>query len=278
MKSFRYLCLISGLILIASQVQAVEICGELKQGELVIGKATRGDSVYINGDKIASDEHGMFLTAFGRDDKEDQILSIVTPNNIRGDFALPITANKWTIQNIKGIPPRKVTPSDADLAAIDKENSLLKKALKTQNEETFWRNGFIRPVDGRISGEFGGQRIMNGIPKSPHRGMDIAAKEGTPVKAAADGTVVLAYPDLFYSGNMIVIDHGFGLQTIYAHLKEMKVKFGDKVKQGDIIGLVGKTGRATGAHLHFGSSLRNVRFNPQSLLDMNNNLQKCFTL
>lgn len=114
--------------------------------------------------------------------------------------------------------------------------------------------------------------------QNPHQGMDIAAKEGTPVKAASDGNVVLAYPNLFYSGNVVVIDHGFGLQTIYAHLQEMKVKRGDKVKQGDIIGLVGKTGRVTGPHLHWGASLRNVRFNPQSLLDMNTKQQNCFTL
>ena len=119
---------------------------------------------------------------------------------------------------------------------------------------------------------------MNKIPKSPHRGMDIAAKEGTPIKAAADGKIVLAYPDLFYSGNTVIIDHGFGLQTIYAHMKEMNVKRGDVVKQGDIIGSVGKTGRVTGPHLHWGASLRDVRFNPQSLLDINKKQQKCFTL
>ena len=119
---------------------------------------------------------------------------------------------------------------------------------------------------------------MNNIPKNPHQGMDIAAKEGTPVKATADGEIALAYPDLFYSGNVIVIDHGFGLQTIYAHLKDMNVKRGDKVLQGDIIGAVGKTGRVTGPHLHWGASLRNVRFNPQSLLDMEENQQKCLKL
>ena len=105
--------------------------------------------------------------------------------------------------------------------------------------------------------------------------MDIAAKEGLPVKASADGEVVTAYPDLFYSGNVIVIDHGSGLQTIYAHLKDMNVKRGDKVKQGDIIGTVGKTGRATGPHLHWGASWQNIRFNPQSLLKVRENLQKC---
>ena len=89
---------------------------------------------------------------------------------------------------------------------------------------------------------------------------------------------MLAYPDLFYSGNVVVIDHGFGLQTIYAHMKDMNVKVGQKVKQGEIIGTVGKTGRATGPHLHWGASLRNVRFNPQSLVDMEKNQLKCIKL
>lgn len=277
MKVNKYLCLICSLIVCASNAKAIEICGHLNQGEIVVGKVEPKNEVYLNGNKIAVDEKGEFLVAFGRDDKDDQTLTIVDAKG-KHDFIIPIAPTKWNIQNITGVPPRKVNPSDSDLAAINKENTLLKQAFKTLNNETFWQQGFITPVEGRISGEFGGQRIMNKVPKSPHRGMDIAAKEGTPIKAAAKGKVVLAYPDLFYSGNVVVIDHGFGLQTIYAHLKEMKVKLGDDVEQGDIIGLVGKTGRATGPHLHFGASLRNLRFNPQSLLDMNNNLQKCFTL
>ncbi len=278
MKLNKYLCLIYSVAILCNNAEAVEICGNLNQGEFVIGKTQPGQEVYLNGDKIAVDSDGRFLMAFGRDEKEDQLLTIANTKGQKKDFILPISATEWNIQNITGVPPRKVNPSDGDLVAINKENTLLKQALKTNNNETSWQQGFITPVEGRISGEFGGQRIMNKVPKSPHRGMDIAAKEGTPVKSAAKGKVVLAYPNLFYSGNVVVIDHGFGLQTIYAHLKEIKVKLGDEVAQGDVIGLVGKTGRATGPHLHFGASLRNLRFNPKSLLDMNNNLQKCFTL
>ena len=278
MKISNKLCLIFSIVFFSAPTAAVEICGNLSQGEIVVGKIAKDSEAYLNGTKIDVDETGAFLAAFGRDEKDDQLLSVVNAQGKPQNIILPISPTKWNIQNIKGVPPRKVNPSDSDLAAINKENSLLGKAFKTLNRETFWRDGFIKPVEGRISGEFGGQRIMNKIPKSPHRGMDIAAPEGTPVKASAKGKVVLAYPDLFYSGNVVVIDHGFGLQTIYAHLSEIKVKLNDNVEQGDIIGLVGKTGRATGPHLHFGASLRNLRFNPQSLLDMNNNLQKCFTL
>lgn len=278
MKMHKYLFLICSLTGFALSAQALELCGSLNQGEIVVGKTAKGSEVFWGGENIAVDDDGKFLIAFGRDDKDTKELLLQNSNGTKDKYSLAVAPTKWNIQNITGVPPRKVSPSDADLAAIDKENRLLRKAFKNIDNNVFWHEGFIAPVEGRISGEFGGQRIMNKIPKNPHRGMDIAAKEGTPVKASASGKVVLAYPDLFYSGNVVVIDHGFGLQTVYAHLKEIKVKLEDEVKQGDIIGLVGKTGRATGPHLHFGASLRNIRFNPQSLLDMNKNAQKCFTL
>lgn len=278
MKISKSVFLISMVMGICAQAQAVELCGRLGQGEILVGNAGAGREVYLNGEQIFTDEKGNFLLAWGRDENKKQKLSVKTTDGAVKDYELEIEPTKWNVQNITGVPPRKVNPSDSDLDAINKENKLLKKALSIKNNDTGWRGGFIKPVDGRVSGEFGGQRIMNKVPKNPHRGMDIAAKEGKEVKAAADGKVVLAYPDLFYSGNVVVIDHGFGLQTIYAHLSEIKVKLNDVVKQGDVIGLVGKTGRATGPHLHFGASLRDVRFNPQSLIDMNSNLQKCFTL
>ena len=275
----KYLCLICSCLFMIENAQAVELCGAVKQGEIVLGKADQGDKVSYNGKEIFTTDDGEFLLAFGRSETNTQQLDISGKGlGASASYKFAVAPTEWDIQNIKGVPPRKVTPSDSDLAAIELEGKVVKAAVKGVYDNTFWKSGFIRPVEGRISGKFGGQSILNNIPKSPHQGMDIAAKEGTPVKAAADGEVVLAYPDLFYSGNVIVLDHGFGLQTIYAHLQKMDVKRGDKVKQGDIIGAVGKTGRVTGPHLHWGASLRNVRFNPQSLLDMNNNQQKCFTL
>lgn len=273
---FKPLFLIFSLTLWSVQVDAVEVCGRVGQGEIVIGKASAEDKVSLNGDSLLTD-NGLFLMAFGRDEGAAQELKISSKSG-EESYRFAVAPTQWDIQNIKGVPERKVTPSDSDLAAIDKERRLMRAALKELNPETHWKDGFIHPVEGRVSGNFGGQRIMNNVPKNPHQGMDIAAKEGTPVKAAADGKVVLVYPDLFYSGNVIVLDHGFGLQTIYAHLKAMNVARGDEVKQGDIIGAVGKTGRATGPHLHWGASLRNVRFNPKSLLKMNKDNENCFSL
>lgn len=274
---YKHLFSIFSLILLSANAFATELCGSVKQGEIVFGKTTPDSKIFFNHQEISKTDDGIFILAFGRDEKQQQSLIIETGKNSE-NYDLTVSPAKWDIQNIKGVPPRKVTPSDTDLEAIELERKVIRAALKETTDSTGWRSGFILPVEGRISGKFGGQRIMNKIPKSPHQGMDIAAKEGTEVKASADGEVILAYPDLFYSGNVIIIDHGFGLQTIYAHLSKMNVKRGDKVKKGDIIGLVGKTGRATGAHLHWGASLRNVRFNPQSLIESNDIENKCYAL
>ena len=272
----KFLFSIFSVLFLISNVQAFELCGEIRQGEFVIGKAKGASKVNLNGSDLLLSDDGYFLLAFGRDEKNTQKLTISEHEDL--NYSFDVGKTKWDVQNIKGVPPRKVTPSDSDLAAIELERKVVRASLKAINDNTAWLSGFIMPIEGRISGKFGGQRIMNKVPKNPHQGMDIAAKEGTPIKASADGEVVLAYPDLFYSGNVVVIDHGFGLQTIYAHMKDMKVTKGQKVSQGDIIGTVGMTGRATGPHLHWGASLRNVRFNPQSLVDMEKNQLKCLKL
>ncbi|MBR1948697.1 MAG: M23 family metallopeptidase [Alphaproteobacteria bacterium] len=272
----KFLFLIFSTIVIINSANAFELCGNIKQGEFVIGKAKGAANVNLNGDDLLLSNDGYFLLAFGRDEKNTQKLQITANEDF--NYSFDVGETKWDVQNIKGVPPRKVTPSDSDLAAIELERKVVRASLRGLKDNTAWLSGFIIPVEGRISGKFGGQRIMNNVPKSPHQGMDIAAKEGTKIKASADGEIVLAYPDLFYSGNVVVIDHGYGLQTIYAHMKDMSVKVGQKVSQGDIIGTVGKTGRATGPHLHWGASLRNVRFNPQSLIDMDKNQLKCLKL
>ena len=172
-----------------------------------------------------------------------------------------------------GVEQHHVTPSKKHQAEIAREQNDVRHALGQKNMAQYWREGFIVPVDGRISGKFGNQRIFNGVPKNPHSGTDIAAPLGTPVKASGSGVVVLSDKDYFYTGNMVVVEHGQGLHTVYAHLQSAEIKVGDIVQKGDIIGYVGQTGRATGAHLHWGAVWHNIRFRPQSLLDLNN--KKC---
>ncbi|MBR6409383.1 MAG: M23 family metallopeptidase [Alphaproteobacteria bacterium] len=245
---FKLICLMSSLIFVF-KAQAFEVCGDVKQGEVLLIK---------DGEKTS-------LLALKRDEK--------SPYEIKG-VAFDVEKASWDIQSIKGVAQNKVTPSKKDDAEILREQKDVRKALSSKDTGRHdWKKGFILPLEGVISGHFGNQRIFNGVPKNPHSGTDIAAPQGTEVKASADGKVLLSGGNYFYSGNMVILDHGDGLQTIYAHLKEAKVKAGDFVKQGDVIGLVGKTGRATGPHLHWGASVNNIRFRPHSLLDINN--KKC---
>lgn len=267
-----------GILCSITDVSAAQLCGQPKQGEILFGRAERLQTVKFNNQDYRVTPDGWFLIAFGRDDKPEQKVTLIDKNNLVSNYNLTLAPTKWDVQSLKGVPPRKVTPSDADLRDIEKETKLVRAGQKNDTTEALWRKGFIRPVEGRISGNFGGQRIMNGVKKNPHAGMDIAALEGTEVKASSDGVVTLAAPDLFYSGNVIILDHGYGLFTVYAHLSKIMVKPGQIVKQGDVIGLVGKTGRVTGPHLHWGASLKGTRFNPQSLLNLTVSDDFCFNL
>lgn len=155
---------------------------------------------------------------------------------------------------------RKVEPNKEDLDRIWKERKQKKAAMSVWAEHSP-QLSFIKPVEGRTSSQFGLKRVFNGKPRNPHGGLDIAAAEGTPIQAAADGRVLLA-EDFFFSGNVVYLDHGEGVITYYAHMKEHKVKAGDQVRQGEVIGLVGMTGRVTGPHLHWGVYLNQTAVNP----------------
>ncbi len=262
----------------SSQSVAAQLCGKAAQGEILSGRIDNASRIVLNGKDLRLSPQGDFLIAFGRDDTPQQELIVVTNTGDITSLPLNISTTKWDVQSLKGVPPRKVTPTDSDLRDIEKEQKLVRSAQSGDSDILHWHTGFIQPVTGRISGNFGGQRIMNGVKKNPHGGMDIAVPEGTEVKAASDGVVTLTAENLFYSGNVIIIDHGYGLHTVYAHLKEIKVKRGDTIKQGDIIALSGKTGRVTGPHLHWGASYKGTKFNPLSLLNLGKSNDLCFNL
>ena len=249
----------------------IEICGDLKQGEMIMLKniAPEVQSLKMNDRVYPITQDRQALIAFHRDEKGNLKLYADLADGSKTIYNFDIEPETWDIQHIKGVAQHKVTPDKSHENEIWREQTEVGRSFKIIKAGDFWREGFILPVEGRISGQFGNQRIFNGTPKSPHTGTDIAAPEGTPVQAASDGEVILTGKDYFYSGNTVIIDHGQGLQTVYAHLKEFYVQKGDIVKKGDIIGVVGKTGRATGPHLHWGASLNNVRFRPHSLLEIN---------
>ncbi len=269
--SINFLCISTTMANDAS----VELCGDIKQGEMIVGKSLSASEVIFNKKKYLVNKDGEFVIALGRDEPKEAHLYIVYDNGRQKNINFEVMPANWDIQNIKGLPPKKVTPSKEDKKEIMRERDDVKKAVSNANFSQDWAEGFVLPVEGRISGTFGSQRILNGQKRSPHSGVDIAQVSGTSVKSAGSGKVVLNGSDYFYTGNLVVVDHGQGLQTLYAHLESSSVNLGDEVKKGDVIGSVGSTGRSTGPHLHWGASINNVRFNPHSLLDINSKMANC---
>ena len=201
-----------------------------------------------------------------RDQEKKISVTLLRNDEVYKIFQVSIIEREFEIQEINGLPSEMITPSDETLKRIIEENKKIKKSKKIDSDYEFFTNKFLLPVDGIISGVFGSQRILNGKPRSPHRGLDIAADEGTPIKSTNDGEIILAEDDLYYTGGTIVVDHGHGVKSIYAHLSRVDVKVNDIVSQNDIIGTVGSTGRSTGPHLHWGVMVFDTYVDPELLL------------
>ena len=167
------------------------------------------------------------------------------------------------------MPENKVTPPEEFYIRIKKENLLIGKAREINSNLSFFKDEFIIPVDDAIiTGVYGSQRILNGKPRWPHYGLDFAQKKGTPVKAMNSGIVTLAEKDLFYTGATLIFDHGHGISTLYMHLENIFVNVGDHIKQGDIVGTVGASGRATGPHLDIRLNWFGTRLDPATILNL----------
>jgi murein DD-endopeptidase MepM/ murein hydrolase activator NlpD len=179
-------------------------------------------------------------------------------------FEVQVQKVEFEVQRLT-LPEEMVTLTGEALQRVLEENRKLKRIFNQVRPERLWRHPFIKPVDGPITGAFGLRRILNNEPRSPHSGVDIGVPEGTEVEACNDGIVVFVQ-ELYLCGKTIIIDHGFGLYSMYFHLSEMQVQEGDTVQVGDCIGLVGATGRVTGPHLHWGIKLLGARVDPYSLV------------
>jgi murein DD-endopeptidase MepM/ murein hydrolase activator NlpD len=179
---------------------------------------------------------------------------------------IEITPRQFNIENINGVPENTVNPPPEIAARIEREQAEVTSARLRNDNRTDFDTTFIWPVAGRVSGVYGSQRIYNGTPKSWHSGLDVAAKAGTPIKTPAAGIVTFAKPDLYLTGGTVLIDHGMGVSSNFLHLSRLDVKVGDRVEQGQTIGLVGATGRATGPHMHWGMNWLKVRIDPQLLV------------
>jgi len=248
--------------MLSARAEALTLEGDITQGGLVFGMTEPGASVSLDDKPVRLSEDGLFLLAFGRTATGIKKLVVTQANGKSETRSLVVTKRQFNIQRIDGLPKRKVTPNPVDVARIKKDNQGIGRVRRMDSTTPFFASGFSWPVKGRISGVFGSQRILNGKPKSPHNGTDIAAPIGTPIKAPADGRVVLVHQDMFYTGKTMMIDHGHGLSTVYAHMSDISVAEGQFVGKGTVIGKVGKTGRATGPHLHWGMSHFSIHLDP----------------
>lgn len=251
---------VAAAILACGAARAVELDGRLEQGGIALGRARPGSPVLLDGKPVPTDAEGRFLLGFGRDAPGEAVLEADGERRV-----LTIAKRAWKVQRIDGLPPAKVTPDPAELARIKAENELVAARRAVVTPTALFLAGLASPADGPVSGVFGSQRVLNGEARAPHSGTDIAAPTGAPVRAVADGVVSLAHPDLFFTGITVMIDHGLGLQSVYAHLSRTDMAEGQRVAKGQAIGAVGASGRATGPHLHWGVTWQDVRLDPQTV-------------
>ena len=251
-------------LLFFNNATAVEFNGKFIQGHFIIGKTKPNTQILIDKKKIKVTKDGYFAFGIEKDRKLDIVIT-------EGDTKIvkKIQKRKYKIQRIDGLAKKKVTPPEEFYERIKRENKLIGDAREIHSDLTFFKDKFILPVDDAIiTGVYGSQRILNGIPKWPHYGLDFAQKKGTPIKAMNNGIVTLAEEDLFYTGATLIFDHGHGISTLYMHMDKIFVAEGDHVKKGDIIATVGASGRSTGPHLDVRLNWFGTRLDPATILNI----------
>ena len=251
---------------VATNLKAVEFQGKFLQGHYIIGLTDPSAKILIDKKEVKVSKDGYFVFGIDRDRKFDLIVTKII-NGKKEKIIKKVLKRKYNIQRIDGLEESKVTPPESVYKRIKEENNKIGKARAINSNLPFFKNQFIMPVEGIISGVYGSQRILNGKPKWPHYGIDIAAKQGTIIKSSGSGVVTMAEADLYYTGGTIIMDHGHGISTIYSHLESIMVSVGDNINQGDVIGTVGSTGRSTGPHLDFRVNWFQTRLDPMSLIN-----------
>lgn len=250
MRRLAYLIVVLIFVPIAAHAEPpIALDGAYIQGGFAHGVAPVGTALIYDGIPVRVGPDGRFLVGFHRDEPAETRLIATLPDGTRHELPLTITQRAYDIQRIDGLPKDKVSPPQAVLDRISADAAKVRAARARDSAETWYDSGWIWPATGRISGVFGSQRVLNGQPRQPHYGIDIAAPTGTPVVAPADGIVSLVHPDMYFSGGTIMIDHGRGLASTFLHMETIAVSEGQFVRQGDPIGTIGATGRATGPHL-----------------------------
>lgn len=266
-KLFLALAFVCAFVGNASAATATpQFKGKFIQGGMVIGRVPVASRVYLNDKEVKVSSGGVFVLGFGRDQKPKAALKVVHADGSLYKQTLAVQQREYDIQRIDGLPPKKVTPPESVLKRIREESAAIKKARKRNDDRLDFTETFKWPSKGRISGVYGSQRVLNGQPRRPHFGIDIAAPTGTPVVAPASGVVTFAHQDMYFSGKTLVIDHGHGVSSTFLHLHSIDVKEGDYVMQGDPIATVGSTGRSTGPHVDWRMNWLDQRIDPQFLV------------
>jgi len=258
------------LLAVASSPAGASAATTLKgtpiQGGLLFGHAEPGSRAFLDGAEIVISEQGDFVIGFDRDETGQRTLKIANSEGSEEVITLNVAQRQYEIERVDGLPPSTVKPDPEALQRIRDEAAMVAAARSRRDDRTDYIGGFTWPAAGRISGVYGSQRILNGEPGRPHYGVDIAAKEGSPVYAPADGIVTLAHSGMYFSGGTIILDHGQGLSSSFLHLSKILVTAGTSVHKGDIIARVGATGRASGPHLDWRMNWLDRRVDPELLM------------
>jgi murein DD-endopeptidase MepM/ murein hydrolase activator NlpD len=266
------LCLLAAASACAASDRHTDVPDIAQQGALVVGHTARGNQVLLGERPLRVGTDGAFAFGVARDEAGPLKLTVRWFDGATETVNIRISGRDWPIENIHGVPPTTVNPPPEIAARIAREQAAVSAARLLDDARDDYEESFHWPVHGRISGRFGNQRVYvlddgTAVPKSPHSGMDIAAKTGTPVLAPASGVVSFVAPALYLTGGTVVLDHGHGVSSNFLHLSRIDVHVGDRVRQDQAIGAVGATGRASGPHLHWGMSWFDVRVDPLLVLE-----------
>jgi murein DD-endopeptidase MepM/ murein hydrolase activator NlpD len=240
--------------------------GEPVQGGLIFGKADPGSQATLDGRQLIISAQGNFVIGFDRDETGQRELIVSAPDQPAEVVNLDVVPREFALERVDGLPPKTIHPDPEAEQRIRDEAAMVNAARSLRDPQTWYLTGFAWPASGRISGVYGSQRILNGEPGRPHYGLDIAADVGSPVFAPADGVITLVHDGMYFSGGTLILDHGQGLSSSFLHLSKILAETGAKVRQGDLIALVGATGRASGPHLDWRMNWLDRRVDPQLLL------------
>lgn len=234
----------------------------LQQGQLVLGQTEPGALISVDQRNLRVDAQGRFVFGVGRDQTRVSLCVRLSADQRARCAGMDVARRDYVIERVNGLPQQTVTPDPVEQARIARENALIAAARGRDEARSDFSAAWVRPAQGRISGVYGSQRVLNGEPKSPHMGLDIAAPAGTQIRAPAPGVVTLAHPGMLLSGQTVIVDHGHGVNSVYIHMSRTDVHEGQVLNTGDPIGAVGMTGRASGPHLHWGLNWFEVKLDP----------------